>query len=263
MVSRDYTINSNYPLTPEQNELVESLNLKYDLIFERRPQFKQRSISLLRDLNNIDHGTVISYNYHTRETIVKCNITGLIYKQRPERVLTDCSCKLCISNRISKLTKEAMSRPDVKSKVMKENNSISHKKRFINNMHKGSTSIPTSTEDFIMEFMLELGFEWNPVILTGRHNDLGEPNFYKPDFLHRDKRIVIELDGSTHQGSQILVDNKKTKFFNDIGYKVYRFDNRYVYTFTDLYKDIIIDLLKGGGVLYDRLYAKSKISINS
>lgn len=49
---------------------------------------------------------------------------------------------------------------------------------------------------------------------------------YVVDFCSNEKKLIIELDGSSHQGS--LNDKKRDLFFNNLGYKVLRFWNNEV-----------------------------------
>ena len=253
----DYTLNPKVPLTAVQNEVVEKLHLNYNLTFEYVPQLKSTSYKLLMNLNNISHGKVLSYNFHTRDTEVQCNKTGLIYHARPERVLDHCYCRLCNSKRISDNTRKAMNSKEVKAKLDRENNSIEHKLRFRENKHKGGTLVPTRTEEFVMDFMLSKGFIWNEKIILNNHNDKGLPNYYKPDFINHEFKIVVELDGSSHSYDvQKKVDERKDNYFRSQGYKVYRFYNGYVLSNYNYFQDIINDIIKGGGDLYDRLYIK-------
>ena len=49
---------------------------------------------------------------------------------------------------------------------------------------------------------------------------------YIVDFICREKKIIIEIDGSQHnQTRDKEYDNKRTEFFNSLGYSVVRFWN--------------------------------------
>ena len=56
-----------------------------------------------------------------------------------------------------------------------------------------------------------------------RQYPIGE---YIVDFICREKKIIIELDGGQHnESSNIINDNKRTEFLNSLGYRVIRFWN--------------------------------------
>ncbi len=49
---------------------------------------------------------------------------------------------------------------------------------------------------------------------------------YIVDFICREKKIIIEVDGGQHNTKEeIEYDNKRTKYLNSLGYKVVRFWN--------------------------------------
>ena len=49
---------------------------------------------------------------------------------------------------------------------------------------------------------------------------------YIVDFACRQKKIIIELDGGQHnEDENIVYDTKRTKYFENLGYKVIRFWN--------------------------------------
>lgn len=49
---------------------------------------------------------------------------------------------------------------------------------------------------------------------------------YIVDFICREKKIIIELDGGQHnEDKNIISDIKRTEFLNSLGYKVIRFWN--------------------------------------
>ena len=54
-----------------------------------------------------------------------------------------------------------------------------------------------------------------------RQNVVGH---YIADFCSRAAMLVIEVDGDSH-GNQILYDTERTRYLNDMGYKVIRFTN--------------------------------------
>ena len=49
---------------------------------------------------------------------------------------------------------------------------------------------------------------------------------YIVDFICREKKIIIEVDGGQHnQEKDIIYDNKRTEFLSSLGYKLIRFWN--------------------------------------
>ena len=48
------------------------------------------------------------------------------------------------------------------------------------------------------------------------------------DFLCADARLIIELDGDSHEGKEEY-DRERTKFLEEHGYRVLRFENREVF----------------------------------
>ena len=130
----DYTINV---------EKFYNIKLNYKVIVNKTPQFKIKSEELFIKLNNIKHIKIIEYNYNTRKVTVQCSKSGIIYECRVEAIYNKCNCKVCISERISQRTKEAMQRPDVKANFEKgmrnvdrikhsKNCSIGQRKRYSN-----------------------------------------------------------------------------------------------------------------------------------
>lgn len=83
-------------------------------------------------------------------------------------------------------------------------------------------------EQIAWETLKELGFEYNQAISTySLRQKYPEKHIgfnYKPDFLHREKKICIEIDGPNHfsKNTQEL-DKKKDWCLSQLGYKVIRF----------------------------------------
>ncbi len=59
------------------------------------------------------------------------------------------------------------------------------------------------------------------------------------DFCCNQRKLIIELDGSHHVGSQ--TDAMRDKFFNDLGYKVLRFWNNEV---DDNFEGVLAEIYK-------------------
>ncbi|MCD6047991.1 MAG: uncharacterized protein K0S08_1638 [Gammaproteobacteria bacterium] len=68
---------------------------------------------------------------------------------------------------------------------------------------------------------------------------------YIVDFVCRDKRLVVEADGSQHN-SQKSYDEKRTCFLEKMGYKVLRFENADIFQhLAKTLKTILMMLEKG------------------
>ena len=83
-------------------------------------------------------------------------------------------------------------------------------------------------EQIAWETLSELGFEYNQAISTYKlREQYPEKHIgfnYKPDFLHREKKICIEIDGPNHLAMNIQeIDKKKDWCLSQLGYKVIRF----------------------------------------
>ena len=69
---------------------------------------------------------------------------------------------------------------------------------------------------------------------------------YIVDFICREKKIIIEIDGGQHNEiKNIQYDNKRTEYLVSEGYKVLRFWNNEVWNnFSDVIDRIIIEISK-------------------
>lgn len=68
---------------------------------------------------------------------------------------------------------------------------------------------------------------------------------YIVDFICREKRLIIEIDGSQHNENQnIIKDKERTEFFEAEGYKVIRFWNNDIdNNIEGVYEEIVRHLL--------------------
>ncbi len=83
-------------------------------------------------------------------------------------------------------------------------------------------------EQIAWETLKELGFEYNQAIntysLRQKYPEKHIAFNYKPDFLHREKKICIEVDGHNHAKiPQKYLDDEKDDCLKELGYKVIRF----------------------------------------
>lgn len=67
---------------------------------------------------------------------------------------------------------------------------------------------------------------------------------YVADFLCRERKLVVELDGATHAtADEIEYDKRRTSFLARSGYRVIRFDNAAVFESVDGVTAIILEAL--------------------
>lgn len=72
-----------------------------------------------------------------------------------------------------------------------------------------------------------LGKEWIPCTVTTKASHLGYPTHYKIDLAHLQKKIAVEVDGSSHNNpTRRAQDKKKEAFLKKKGWKVIRIKNR-------------------------------------
>lgn len=62
---------------------------------------------------------------------------------------------------------------------------------------------------------------------------------YIIDFICREKKIIIEIDGGQHNEEQnIIYDKKRTEFLENLGYKVVRFWNNDINNIEGIYQKL-------------------------
>ena len=86
-------------------------------------------------------------------------------------------------------------------------------------------------EQIVWETLSELGFEYNKAISTQdlrmKYPEKHIGSNYKPDFLHREKKLCIEVDGPNHLAKSIQeIDKKKDWCLSQLGYTVIRFTHK-------------------------------------
>lgn len=73
-------------------------------------------------------------------------------------------------------------------------------------------------------------------------SDLSNHRFsnYIPDIINKDFKYIIEIDGSVHN-KQKVIDNdvKKTKIYNNLGYKVFRVRHFNIKDYIELISNLI------------------------
>ena len=69
---------------------------------------------------------------------------------------------------------------------------------------------------------------------------------YVADFLCREKRLIVEVDGATHSDDhRIAYDKRRTEFLIAQGYRVHRVQNAEVFTILPDVLDMILIILEG------------------
>lgn len=156
---------------------------------------------------------------------------------------------------IRQRTIESMKDPEVRKKI---SSAIVHNKEvFLQNRHiEGEI---TKYESVAMDILCPIGFVYNENLCID-----GIVFPYKPDFINHSKKIIVEIDGSSHLGDysrnrDIMKDNMMVS----LGYSVYRFRNHFVIERIEDFKHDIDIILNGGDV--DEcvgLYDCKRVSIN-
>lgn len=145
-------------------------------------------------------------------------------------------------------TIDAMKSPEVKKKI---SSAIKHNKEvLLNNRHvEGEITI---YEQVAIKILCPYGFIYNENMCIE-----GVLFPYRPDFINHERKIIIEIDGSSHLGEYSRTrDNMKDKMMVSLGYSVYRFKNYFVLdNETGFIHDVNI-ILNGGDIdecvgLYD------------
>jgi len=122
---------------------------------------------------------------------------------------------------VSDKTKEAMHRPDVRKKHLAalKNNPV--------NFKGGNGQELTEVVKRALALLEPFGFVREyPVKTKGHSTKHKPPDSYKADFGHAEKKIAIELDGTSHTFSSREDDKKKTEVLEALGWKVIRIKHK-------------------------------------
>jgi len=124
--------------------------------------------------------------------------------------------------KVSKATKKAMYRPDVRRRHLK--GLARALERYGPNFKGGKGHGPTDEEREAGNILMPLGFIPEFKILTAGHRTKwNPPGYYHADFAHPVNKIVIELDGICHHNqNQKVKDKKKTEVLEALGWTVFR-----------------------------------------
>lgn len=122
-----------------------------------------------------------------------------------------------------------MFKEDIKNKMTQTLRKLSKDGKLKNNFKYGNGHI-SKAESFILEDMIKLGFSYNKGIHTKKYKELYPeskiPIVYKPDYINKESKIAIEIDGNSHKRTKIkLLDEKKEKVLKFYGYTILRFSN--------------------------------------
>lgn len=114
--------------------------------------------------------------------------------------------------------------------VKKANISRSLNGKMHNNFKYGNGKI-SPYEKKVDKKLSCLGFVYNHAIPTKIARELDPDahyaNNYKPDFVHLGNKLCIEIDGAGHSSvNEKMIDAKKEKCLNILGYKVIRFSHK-------------------------------------
>ena len=114
-----------------------------------------------------------------------------------------------------------------------------------NNFRYGNGKI-SPHEQVMLDFLQRLGFEYNYAINTKDARlafpNAHYPNSYKPDFTNTLLRLCIEVDGDDHKKKKKhLLDIKKDKCLDYLGYKVLRYSHEEIDDFVVVMRRIMIE----------------------
>lgn len=116
---------------------------------------------------------------------------------------------------------------------------------FLDRVHANADMMrenPTKAEGMVLQFLLDWGFEFQ-VVLHG----------YIPDFVHFDRKIIIEIDGKDHEEEDRKErDKEKDRIYRKKGFKIIRIKNeeiyRNVHNVFERFFYLITERRKSGGV---------------
>ena len=99
-----------------------------------------------------------------------------------------------------------------------------HNERF--NRHKGGNGRGMSFAEAELAQHLPPEFKYNLAISLGKPRTPGYPTCYKVDFGYQDKKIAVEVDGTSHNTPlRRMQDQKKDAKLSELGWCVLRISN--------------------------------------
>ncbi len=90
---------------------------------------------------------------------------------------------------------------------------------------RGGNGKPLPLPQQVMLEALGEGWKAEHVIRTRQKRALGYPPHYKADIANPSRKIVVELDGSSHNGKRKAQDTRKDELLTSLGWRVFRFPN--------------------------------------
>lgn len=131
-----------------------------------------------------------------------------------------------------------------KNKMISSIRGLASKGKLKNNFKYGNGKI-SEAEQFIYDDLIKLGFEYNKGISTKSFKfefpEAKVPFVYKADFINKNLKIAIEIDGKSHKYKSVKeADIKKQRVFDFNNYIVLRFTNEQVL----LNKDYVLKEIK-------------------
>ena len=165
------------------------------------------------------------------------------------------------SNKGKKRTEEFREK---QSKYMKKNNPMynkEHRNKMVNtirkmalegklkNNFKYGNGKMSKAEEFIYKDLIKLDFEYNKGVSTKKYKKLFPhaeiPFSYKADYINKELKIAIEIDGNSHRYDRVkIADKKKQDVFNFYGYIVLRFSNEEILNNKDRVLKEIVECMK-------------------
>lgn len=142
-----------------------------------------------------------------------------------------------------------MKNKDAKEKMTNTLRKLSKDGKLKNNFKYGNGKMSES-ESLLYKDLSNLGFEYNKGIYTKefkeKHPEMLIPFVYKVDFINKDLKIAIEIDGKSHNYFKVKeADRKKQLVYEYFGYRVLRFSNEEVINEKDkVMKEVITCIQK-------------------
>ena len=139
-------------------------------------------------------------------------------------------------------TKKGMNNDIVLEKLHKAAIKNANKNRFLKN-RRYNWHTKTPAEEYISPFLESLDFIYQRRTYVTKYKEINNKakNFYVPDFVNLEYKIIIEFDGKSHTSLIKDYDLIRTKALNYYGYEVFRFKNNEVYK--EEFKNTILNIV--------------------
>lgn len=123
------------------------------------------------------------------------------------------------------LARNPMKRADARQKVSESLKQLGHRP----SVRGGNGQALPPAQQRLLERLLQLSSDWVPEysVPTHTHRGTGLSTNYKCDLANPQKKLAVEIDGSSHRSLKAQErDGKKTQFLVSQGWAVLRFSNR-------------------------------------